>query len=103
MSTIGPQKVDDRRGWLLFEWLPDELQRAEDATQHRDITLGTTVIGATLRAQGVRRVYEYDAFHSRAVWALYRPATPTERALLEHLGYVLPAQLETRLQFITET
>ena len=102
-NDIGPQRVGDRRGWLLFEYLPDDLQRSEDATQARDFSLREASIGRTLRAQGVRGAYEYDAFHGHSVWAVYRPATDAERTLLAHLGYELPDELETRVQFITET
>lgn len=94
-DSIGAQRVGDRRGWLVFEYLPDDLQRAEDATQAADFDR---------RASGqVRRTSEFDPYHGRRVWGYTRPATDTERALLEHLGYTLPAELETRVQFITET
>ncbi|BDB43849.1 MULTISPECIES: hypothetical protein [Mycobacterium] len=80
-TDIGPQKPQpDPRGWLAFDWLPDDLQRSEDSTQDCDIT----------RARGDH-------------WGQWsRPATPTERILLEHLGYALPADLRTRVQFHTE-
>lgn len=80
-NEIGPQKPQpDPRGILVFDWLPPDLQNAEDSTQDCDIT----------RA---RRDY----------WGQWsRPATPTERTLLEHLGYVLPTDLRTRVQYLTE-
>ncbi|MDX1883050.1 hypothetical protein [Mycolicibacterium sp. 120270] len=95
-ETIGPHRADDPRGLLLFEWLPDDLQRHEDATQAHDFSRG-------IGGPDVRRAFEFDPFHGRRVWAFYRTATPTERLLLEHLGYELPAELETRVQYITET
>lgn len=93
----------DPRGWLVFDGLPDDLQRAEDATQTADYERAQAHIDATLRAQGIRRVYSFDQYHGRKVWAILRPATPTERILLEHLGYTLPDTLETRVQSLTET
>ncbi|QFS93541.1 hypothetical protein FIV07_22510 [Mycobacterium sp. THAF192] len=102
-DTIGAQRIDDRRGWLVFEQLPDDLQRAEDATQAADFGRRDAAITDPLRELGVRRVYEFDPFHGYKVWVIYRPATATERTLLEHLGYELPDELETRVQHITET
>ncbi|MBD8057226.1 hypothetical protein ICV35_26680 [Rhodococcus ruber] len=64
-NDIGPQYTQpDPRGWLVFEYLPDHLQAREDATLAAD--------------------------HERAAHGLRsftRPATDTERVLLEHLGY----------------
>ncbi|WP_324666445.1 Hypothetical protein MUW33_2787 [Mycobacterium canetti] len=91
----GPQRVGDPRGWLVFEWLEPDLQRAEDATQHRDFWLRDAVIDSTLRAQGVRREYAFDEHHGRKVWAFTRPPTAAERTLLEHLGHVLPDEQQT--------
>ena len=55
----------DPRGWLVFDHLPADLQRAEDA-----------------RAAA-------DADRLITVYAFERDATPTERQLLEHLGHDL--------------
>ena len=79
LAGIGPQRPDDRRGWLQFESLPDAIQRAEDATLYND--------------------YEHQPWrHLRE-----RSATPTERLLLEHLGYTLPAELTTRVEHLSPT
>ena len=67
----------DPRGWLVFDApLPSDLQRAEDATQAADFA---------------RWTYRPRCFD--------RPATDTERALLEHLGYTVPAELTTQVSY----
>jgi hypothetical protein len=66
----------DPRGWLVFEYLPDDLQRAEDSRAAADFD---------------RRLLKPRGFT--------RPATETERALLEHLGHVLPEELLTTVTF----
>jgi hypothetical protein len=76
-DTIGPQHArasegTDPRGWLVFHWLPSDLQAAEDATAAADKER------SNFRARG----YE-------------RPATDAERQLLEHLGHQLPDNLVT--------
>lgn len=84
MTTIpgvGPQLEraaagTDPRGILTFAYLPDELQRLEDS-----------------RADADRAVLKPRGFE--------RDATATERALLEHLGYVLPAELTTVVRYPT--
>lgn len=91
-NDIGAQHPQpDPRGWLVFESLPADLQRAEDSTQHADY--GRQNFG------GIRRQFDRAA----RVWFWERPATDAERTLLEHLGYTLPDQLTTRVQFQTET
>jgi len=80
-TTIGPQmdraaQGTDPRGWLVFHWLPDDLQRAEDSTAVND------------RDQMRPRGFE-------------RPATDTERTLLAHLGYQLPDELVTVVRYRT--
>ncbi|MBO0680338.1 hypothetical protein JRC04_22970 [Mycolicibacterium sp. S2-37] len=83
MEGIGPQFPNDKRGLLTFEWLPADLQNAEDATQAAD----------------------HERFGQRAErdaigrGAFRRPATPAERALLQHLGYSLPTQLWTLVNY----
>jgi hypothetical protein len=78
IAGVGPQHPraaagTDPRGWLVFDWLPPALGRAEDATAAADYTRGVK--------------------HSR-------PATDTERALLTHLGYVVPtAELITSVSW----
>jgi hypothetical protein len=76
-DTIGPQleraaQGSDPRGVLVFHWLPDDLQNAEDSTAAADRE---------------RSNFQAHGFE--------RPATDAERTLLESLGYVLPAELKT--------
>jgi len=79
---IPEQRLDDVRGLLTFtEPLPDVLQRAEDATQAAD--------HAHMRESGRRR--------------FARMATPTERTLLQKLGYTLPPHLRTLVSYQTAT
>ena len=82
MTTPGPQLQraaagTDPRGWLVFESLPDDLQRAEDATQAA------------------------DRQHPRYFVGFQRPATEAERILLQHLGFQLPTQLTTQAKWVT--
>jgi hypothetical protein len=82
----------DKRGWLVFDSLPDDLQRAEDSTQHADY--------ARQYGNGlIQRVFDRDS----GIWYFERPATDAERTLLAHLGYQLPDELKTRVDFATET
>src|SRR4051812_20081382 len=77
-DTIGPQITDNgTRGVLQFHWLPDDLQNAEDSTQGADFERG---------ADRWRRPFT-------------RPATATDRTLLQHLGYMPPDDLPTRVSF----
>jgi hypothetical protein len=84
MTTIpgvGPQMAraaegSDPRGILTFHYLPDDLQALEDS-----------------RAVADREVMRPRGFE--------RPATETERALLAHLGYVLPEELVTVVRYRT--
>lgn len=78
-TGIGEHRPDHRRGLLVFTRLPDAVQRAEDATAYAD----------------------HENRHWRASVARTRPATPTERALLAHLGYTLPDDLETRVEWLS--
>jgi hypothetical protein len=80
-GEIGAQRVGDRRGWLMFDHLPDDLARAEDQTQAADR----------------QRVREHDL----ASWNFTRAATDTEKLLLEHLGYTLPANLTTHVVWLS--
>ena len=90
---IGPQKPDDPRGWLVFDWLPADLQNAEDSTLAAD------------RGEhpGLHRSVHFspptDFAYVRSRFT--RPATATERVLLEHLGYDLPDDLTTRVHWIS--
>ncbi|SBS78214.1 hypothetical protein MHPYR_520051 [uncultured Mycobacterium sp.] len=83
-DTIGTQLPQpDPRGWLVFDRLPAELQDAEDSTQDNDVR------------------YHRESWHYRGP-TYHRAATAAERTLLEHLGYVLPDDLRTRVQFVTD-
>lgn len=80
-DSIGPQldraaDGTDPRGWLVFEWLPDDLQRAEDSTAAAD----------------------FDRCRFSTV---QRPATDAERTLLDHLGHVLPDELTTHVSYVS--
>lgn len=79
-GAIGEQRPGDPRGWLTFTWLADELQHAEDSTQFAD----------------------YEARSWRASVPRHRPATATERKLLDYLGYTLPADLVTRVRWLSD-
>ena len=79
-DTIGPQLAraaegSDPRGILVFESLPDDLQRAEDSTAAADFDRRR--FGRTLQ----------------------RPATAAERTLLQHLGFELPDELITHVSY----
>lgn len=77
MNGVGPQLPQpDPRGWLVFQWLPLEVQRLEDSRLMAD--------------------FEESDRH-RGPWT--RPATDTERALLAHLGYDVPATLSTTVDY----
>ncbi|MGV0720560.1 hypothetical protein ABQF17_17945 [Mycolicibacterium elephantis] len=80
LEGIGAQRPDDPRGWLVFEHLPPAIDNAECATQENDYTS------------------QHWLHHIRE-----RPATDAERLLLQHLGYVLPAELTTVVTYLTPT
>jgi hypothetical protein len=82
-TNIGQQYVQpDARGWLVFHGLHPDLQKAEDATQAAD--------------------HAYQRQTGRRRWS--RPATPTERLLLAHLGYTLPeGLLATHIDYTTDS
>ena len=77
-TDIGPHRPDDPRGLLMFDYLPNELQRLEDQRQAAD--------HARLR---------------NGVNGFARPATDTERTLLEHLGHELPELLVTQVLWLS--
>lgn len=91
-DTIGAQYPQpDPRGWLVFDSLPPDLQRAEDSTQHADYGRADGI--------GVKLLFDRDV----RIWYFERDATDAERILLEHLGYQLPNVLKTRVNYATET
>lgn len=81
ITDIGAHRPDDPRGWLLFEQLPGDLQNAEDSRLAAD-------------RQHVRD-------NDNMFWSFTRPATNTERTLLEHLGYTLPDTLRTHVNWLS--
>ena len=84
-DEIGAQfDQPDVRGWLTFKHLPAHIQRREDATAAADHARGYP-----------RGDYEQPAP------VFTRPATRAERILLQHLGYALPDELTTRVEWIT--
>jgi hypothetical protein len=79
-ETIGPQRVNDARGWLVFDGVPDDLRRAEDATLGGDPErIAGELFGVSFA----------------------RPATNAERQLLGHLGYTVPDILLTRVTWLS--
>ncbi|MGB3521942.1 MAG: hypothetical protein WBA50_10740 [Mycobacterium sp.] len=85
----------DPRGWLVFDHLPSDLQNREDATlcadhqRWQDSLRGADWLGGA-------------AAIPRPSWM--RPATPTERLLLAHLGYDdLPDDLTTWVRYRTNS
>lgn len=79
-TEIGAQVPDPYRGWLCFTSLPDDLQRAEDATLAHD----------NQDCRSAARCYD-------------RPATEAERTLLAHLGFDLPDELTTHVDRLTSS
>lgn len=69
-----------KRGVLVFWNLPPELARREDSTQWADFE---------------NRPWSRHAYRDR-------PATDTEKLLLAHLGYTLPNDLTTRVQWLSD-
>ena len=133
---VGPQLArvaagTDPRGILVFEYLPDDLQRAEDSTQaaDRERRLGCGLFGSYVELKptpgGGMRVRDTEtgrlvpdgvelrdeaaaAGLLRIGWhdwhGFIRDATDAERALLEHLGHTdLPELLYTHIDFKTGT
>jgi hypothetical protein len=79
-ETIGAHQSDDRRGLLVFDGLPADLDDAENATLTADHE----------RAMSGFSAARFD-----------RPATPTEKQLLRHLGHVVPDHLTTVVTWLT--
>jgi hypothetical protein len=80
-TDIGPQRVGDPRGWLLFDHLPDDLARAEDQTLAAD------------HQRILENLGMFDAFD--------RAATDAEQTLLAHLGYTLSPALTTSVTWLS--
>lgn len=81
MTTTLPAQIEqpDPRGWLAFAApLPNDLQNAEDSTQHHDFCGPHNWRSLVDEATGAW----IDFFE--------RPATDAERTLLTALGYTLP-------------
>jgi len=96
---VGPQYPQpDERGWLVFDYLPNDLRNAEDSTALADYHRRSKSDG-----YDADRCYAYDSHAGREVWFFERDATAAERALLAHLGYAVPDELVTRVRFLTET
>jgi hypothetical protein len=88
-APLPPQLPEDPRGWLTFsEPLPDDLQRAEDSTQHHDFC-------------GCHPDWTSEFDDTVGAWVDFftRPATDTEKTLLTELGYTIPEDLTTRVSF----
>ncbi|MCQ4365832.1 hypothetical protein KQR54_32985 [Mycobacterium gordonae] len=112
---IGPQHAraaagTDPRGWLVFEYLSDDLQRAEDATQAADHQRQQFSAFNLPAVWGTSDPTELSAIQARArrvlsaaglsTWRVnVRPATDAERTLLEHLGHELPDELFTAITY----
>lgn len=80
LSGVEQLPQPDPRGWLALRYLPPEYQRLEDSTAAWDFDT---------------RAYKPRGFT--------RPATPTEIALLEHLGHEIPPELVTSVKFYTKS
>lgn len=114
ITGVGPQLAraangTDPRGVLAFEYLPAGLQNTEDTTQAADFERAKRGVGTWYREIAKLDIVEArdDAAAAgvpRLRWlargVFLRDATPTERALLEHLGHTeLPELLYTRVAF----
>lgn len=76
LSQIEQMSQPDIRGWLCINNLPNELQHLEDGRAAADLDMR-------------KRTFE-------------RPATDTERLLLDHLGYgPIPDDLTTTVHYFT--
>jgi len=78
-NEIGEHIAGDPRGLLMFTSLSAELARLEDQRLHAD----------------------HEHIHEGMFDAFTRLATATERELLGHLGYSVPATLTTRVNWLS--
>jgi hypothetical protein len=74
LSGVEQLPQPDPRGILALRYLPSDLQALEDS-----------------RAMADRDMLKFRGF--------VRPATDCERILLQHLGFELPAELETHVSW----
>lgn len=79
MTGVEHLGFDDVRGPITFRYLPEELQRQLDQTQHAD----------------------WEAHHWRPSVYRDRAATEAEKYLLEFLGITLPTNLTARVRYIS--
>lgn len=101
LSAVEQLPQPDPRGWLALRHLPADLQNAEDSThaadhqRHRCGVFGfavalwdTGAIAPDAELRRLRKLVDRLLQAADAGWrAFARPATPTERVLLGHLGY----------------
>lgn len=88
-SDIGEHRPCKYRGWLVFSYLPADLQMAEDRTQATDYdrcrgSFGGGGDDGNGGSPFRRSSQQWDRTK------ITRPATDTERILLQHIG-VYPA------------
>jgi hypothetical protein len=113
---VGPQLAraadgTDPRGVLVFEYLPSDLQNAEDSTQAADFTRSRLGAGGgwyreiskrndTIAARDDAQAAGAPRLRWLSWLAFLRDATPAERELLAHLGRDVPeGLLYTRVSF----
>lgn len=77
LSNVEQMPQPDIRGWLALNNLPPEIQRQEDSTA----------------------MVDKDRYRLLSPRGHIRDATPAERMLLAHLGYVVPEQLSTKVSW----
>lgn len=89
LSGVEQLPQPDPRGWLALRYLPPEIQNLEDSTAAADQQRWLA---------GPRRL----GFVPHR-FGFTRGATPAERILLQHLGYTLPASLDTVVTYKTKS
>lgn len=103
IEGVGPQHPKaadgtDPRGWLVFEFLPAELQRREDSRANLDReqfghVWSPWLYDAPREGNVVHVILRSNCYRS------VRFATATEAALLAHLGKTVPDDLRTVVDF----
>lgn len=86
------------RGILALTGLEERLQAAEDARAVADKNVHT-VLRSFTRIPGHRLAQLHSAQDGKPLTAFTRPATDTERHLLNTLGYELPEELTTAVHY----